>query len=449
MPVSRLDIYYRRLLLSKFFTKGWGDPQKILKLLKFRRIISTRNSCFNLVQNDHHIELTDQQTLGDCHVAHGKFKSPFALHLPDVVPDSVREAYFEIILPKTWNLYPYKPMCIHLAGTGDHYFWKRRYLMAKPLLKHGIGSILLENPFYGYRKPIEQVRSCLFHVSDIFVMGGCLILECIALLHWCERLGYGPLGVTGLSMGGHMASLAATSWPKPLVLVPCLSWSTASSVFTEGVMSAAINWDHLQKQYSNDYRHSEVLSKLCKIVDNPFSCGLAQIPEFSIPAKVLMEKYKNNLCYITPHEILSLTRTHNEFGAEPPKSSQNVVISLALLSRILRTFTTIMSTDLKEIKVKDKEAVWFMRGLMDECTHLKNFDVPVDTSLIIAVCASMDAYVPKEGVSTLEEIWPGASVRHLNCGHVSAYLNYMKLFRSCIVEGFYKAIKKLPPPPSR
>lgn len=43
-------------------------------------------------------------------------------------------------------------------------------------------------------------------------------------------------------------------------------------------MSAAINWDHLQKQYSNDYRHSEVLSKLCKIVDNPFSCGLAQIP---------------------------------------------------------------------------------------------------------------------------------------------------------------------------
>lgn len=30
-----------------------------------------------------------------------------------------------------------------------------------------------------------------------------------------------------------MASLAACSWPKPLVLVPCLSWSTASSVFTE------------------------------------------------------------------------------------------------------------------------------------------------------------------------------------------------------------------------
>lgn len=36
-------------------------------------------------------------------------------------------------------------------------------------------------------------------------MGGCLILESIVLLHWCEREGFGPLGVTGLSMGGHVS----------------------------------------------------------------------------------------------------------------------------------------------------------------------------------------------------------------------------------------------------
>lgn len=84
-------------------------------------------------------------------------------------------------------------------------------------------------------------------------MGGCLILECLAILRWAERRGYGPLGLSGISMGGHvskinepyireqsvtavcwfqMASLAATNWPKPLVCVPCLSWTTASSVFT-------------------------------------------------------------------------------------------------------------------------------------------------------------------------------------------------------------------------
>jgi hypothetical protein len=49
--------------------------------------------------------------------------------------------------------------------------------------------------------------SCLHNVSDIFVMGGCLILESLVLFHWCERNGLGPLGVTGVSMGGHVTNL--------------------------------------------------------------------------------------------------------------------------------------------------------------------------------------------------------------------------------------------------
>lgn len=84
------------------------------------------------------------------------------------------------------------------------YYWRRRSFIAKPLLKAGIGSILLENPFYGIRKPKAQIRSSLHNVSDIFVMGGCLMLECLVLLHWCEKQGLGPLGVSGLSMGGHV-----------------------------------------------------------------------------------------------------------------------------------------------------------------------------------------------------------------------------------------------------
>ena len=30
------------------------------------------------------------------------------------------------------------------------------------------------------------------------------MLESLALLHWCEREGLGPLGLTGISMGGHV-----------------------------------------------------------------------------------------------------------------------------------------------------------------------------------------------------------------------------------------------------
>ena len=50
-------------------------------------------------------------------------------------------------------------------------------------------------------------RSSLHYVSDLFVMGGALVLESMALLHWCERQGFGPLGMTGISMGGHVCIL--------------------------------------------------------------------------------------------------------------------------------------------------------------------------------------------------------------------------------------------------
>jgi hypothetical protein len=44
-------------------------------------------------------------------------------------------------------------LIIHLAGTGDHSFFRRRWGFANDLLKCGISSILLENPFYGSRRP--------------------------------------------------------------------------------------------------------------------------------------------------------------------------------------------------------------------------------------------------------------------------------------------------------
>ena len=84
---------------------------------------------------------------------------------------------------------------------------------------------------------------------------------------------------------------------------------------------------------------------------------------------------------------------------------------------------------LTDSKSRERAAFQFMRGVMDECTHLRNFEVPVDTELIIAVCARNDAYVPREGCMSLEQIWPGAEIRYIEAGHVAAYLLHQKLFR--------------------
>jgi hypothetical protein len=76
-----------------------------------------------------------------------------------------------------------------------------------------------------------------------------------------------------------------------------------------------------------------------------------------------------------------------------------------------------------------EEVHQFMRGIMDECTHLRNFSVPVDTELIIAVAAQADGYVPRDDCAHLTDIWPDAEVRYLDAGHVSAFLLYQKMFR--------------------
>merc|ERR1712062_6622 len=78
-----------------------------------------------------------------------------------------------------------------------------------------------------------------------------------------------------------------------------------------------------------------------------------------------------------------------------------------------------------------REAVYFMRGIMDECTHLRNYDVPLDTSLIYIVVAENDAYQPREGIAALPDIWPGAKIQYIEGkGHVSSYLTKQNVFRN-------------------
>lgn len=42
------------------------------------------------------------------------------LYLPGLVPKESIEAHFQVILPLKWRDEKYKPICVHLAGTGDH-----------------------------------------------------------------------------------------------------------------------------------------------------------------------------------------------------------------------------------------------------------------------------------------------------------------------------------------
>ncbi|XP_054453817.1 protein ABHD18 [Anoplopoma fimbria] len=410
MGVSRLDVFYRRLLLSKLFIGGWGKPEDLKRIFEFRKIIGDRERCRSLVPKDYPVHINKTEEHIDCHIHNGFFISPLEHFVPGILPPEAVKARFQFIVPKRWQ--KNRPVCIHLAGTGDHFFWRRRTLMARPMIKEaGMASLLLENPYYGYRKPKDQLRSCLKNVSDLLVMGGALILESTVLLRWLEREGYWPLGMTGISMGGYMASLAVTNWPKPIPLIPCLSWSTASSVFTTGVLSKAVNWKELEKQYAiNSVYEEEIIKLLDYCGADSFKMG----PDFS--------KNVDSL-----EHLLGLSGDYRG-SLHDNNTLQGKKTDLAKCCR----------------PSLHRESISFMKAVMDECTHMANFSVPVDTSLIVVVQAKEDAYIPRTGVLSLQEIWPGCEVRYLNGGHISAYLFKQNVFRRAIYDTFDRFCLKYP-----
>ncbi|XP_062840799.1 protein ABHD18 isoform X2 [Trichomycterus rosablanca] len=419
MGVSRLDVLYRRLLLTKLFIQGWGKPEDLKRIFEFRKIIGDRERCKNLVLHDYPVFIDKVEDHSDCTIHNGHFISPLEHYVPGILPTESVKARFQFIVPKKWR--KHRPVCIHLAGTGDHFFWRRRTLMARPMIKEaGMASLLLENPYYGFRKPKDQVRSSLKNVSDLFVMGGALVLESAALLHWLEREGFWPLGMTGISMGGHMASLAVTNWPKPIPLIPCLSWTTASNVFTTGVLSRAVNWRELEKQYATHTVYEEELIHMLEYCGTD-SFRMGQDFVRDVPGSF------DSLSHMSLSSNLLLERRGGVEDGLDHVLSSSVGIG-GSRTRVDAHRGSGVSRGAARLHSLQRESLCFMKGIMDECTHIANFSVPVDPSLIIIVQAKEDAYIPRSGVRSLKEIWPGCEVRYLSGGHISAYLFKQAMF---------------------
>lgn len=257
---SRVDTIYRAAIQApKFFSKGWGDIRLLERIFKLMKTIkqskesnwkngdgSILDLLFNICRRSD-VNMLGSGKNGVADVFEYEFKSPLSEIIPGSLPKESEKVRFQLVIPHSWfggrelANPERRPVCIHLAGTGDHFYWRRRHFMALPLAKENdVASIIVENPFYGSRKPKGQNKSGLRHVSDLFVMGAALTFEVMTLLNWCESQGYGPLAVTGISMGGHMASISASAWNKPIGIVPCLSWSTAAPVFTQVSIIAAV-----------------------------------------------------------------------------------------------------------------------------------------------------------------------------------------------------------------
>jgi dienelactone hydrolase len=220
--------------MFKMFSHGWGDPEALDLLIEAAQDVGPPRT----------IDIRwrrGKRSWRGHHIFRGWFQSPTP-ELP--LPPATRSAYVEMLLPSEPFSDPRPAMAVHLAGTGDATFAGRRQI-AKPLLDRGIGAVILENPFYGGRKPPEQTATILRKVEHQIMMNLATVQEARAILDWLRREGFELLGTTGYSMGGFMSSFAAASMPYPVAATPCASGDSAVPTLLHSPLSSMVDWDRL------------------------------------------------------------------------------------------------------------------------------------------------------------------------------------------------------------
>ena len=168
-------------------------------------------------------------------VRDGSFESPEAR-----LPAAVRRARVRLVEPAGGA----GAACLHLASSGEQGY-SRRARFARPLVGAGIAAVLLEQPYYGSRRPPGQEGVALRRVSDLILMGAAAVREGRALLGWLRASGLERIGVSGFSMGGQMAAAVAASLPFPVAAAPLAPSDSPAFVFAEGLLRAYPRWRSL------------------------------------------------------------------------------------------------------------------------------------------------------------------------------------------------------------
>jgi len=101
---------------------------------------------------------------------------------------------------------------------------------------------VLENPYYGLRRPHEgqPIRT----VADFARMGTGAVTEGRALLATIQQEGATP-GVSGYSMGGNVAALISATMPFPVATAPLAAAHSPAPVYLDGVLRGGIDWEAL------------------------------------------------------------------------------------------------------------------------------------------------------------------------------------------------------------
>jgi pimeloyl-ACP methyl ester carboxylesterase len=227
---------------SKQFSRGWGDDA-ILKEYSARERYLEAPAAVKVAWNP-------PNKRGQDICRDGTFTSPLG-----ALPETAKTVHV-----RGWSRAGNETACVMLAASRDEGYGIRERVFG-PLIERGIDLYLLENPFYGSRR--VGCGPSDITVSDHGLMALAMVLEARALLD-CLRHRYQKLAVAGYSMGGHMAAITAAVTPLPVACAALASGASASSIYTQGLLSWSVDLETLG---SGDEGRSAARERLRELFD--------------------------------------------------------------------------------------------------------------------------------------------------------------------------------------
>ena len=260
----------------RLFSGGWGDPDVLDRVEES-------------IRHPHpEIELTWSSwrgELGGLVARSGWFNSPD----PDLPPES-RRAVMQLLSPSVSA----NRVVILFAAHNDHGY-ETRMRLGRHLAEHGIASLILENPFYGRRRPLDGRKATT--VAELLVMGRAAVTEGRALVAGLRAGGVDEVGVSGFSMGGTVAALVSSLSTGPLATIPLAAAHSPAAAYTEGVLAKAVDWDALGGPGARE-RLAEVLdsASVLRIDPPPHSASAllaAPTGDAYVPARAVEALHKH------------------------------------------------------------------------------------------------------------------------------------------------------------
>ena len=210
---------------SRFFAGGWGDVA-LLESEPFGEVAARPPDAVEL-------ELGPAERRDGFLVHSGSFESP------EPRLTAGRRVRVRLLEPAGHA----RAAVLVMAAAGDQGFTVRETFVA-PLVRSGTAALLLENPYYGNRRPVGQAGTALRTVSDLALMISTAVREGRALTAWL-RSRHGRVGVAGYSMGGQTAALIAEASPFPLAVAAAAPPVTQASVFVTGYLRHVVDLEAL------------------------------------------------------------------------------------------------------------------------------------------------------------------------------------------------------------